>query len=99
MRRGLTRELNNGTAVSYTWLSMIDIGFESFFVQFRRLQNGKVADWRICIDVLALKFEGTFREMLAINGAAFTKCKDGNTSLITLEQMIRLESDDIRILL
>lgn len=94
--RELTRELNNGTAVSYTWLSMVDIRFESFFVQFRRLQNGKVADWRICIDVLALKFEGIFREMLAINSATITKYKDGNTSLITLEQMIRLESDDIK---
>lgn len=94
--REFTRELNNGTAVSYTWLSIVDIGFENFFVQFRRLQNGKVADWRICIDVLALKFEGIFREMLAINGATITKYKDGNTSLITLEQMIRLESDDIK---
>ncbi len=93
--RELTRELNNRTA-SYTWLSMVDIGFESFFVQFRRLQNGKVADWRICIDVLALKFEGILREMLEINGATMTKYKDGNTSLITLEQMIRLESDDIK---
>lgn len=65
-------------------------------MQFHRLQNGKVADWRICIDVLALKFEGIFREMLAINGATITKYKDGNTSLITLEQMIRLESDDIK---
>lgn len=94
--RKLTRELNNGTAVSYTWLSMVDIGFESFFLQFRRLQKGKIADWRICIDFLALKFEGIFREMLAVNGASITKYKDGNTSLITLEQMIRLESVDIK---
>ena len=75
---------------------MVDMGVETYFMQFQRLLKGKSTDWRVCIDVLSVKFEGILRDMLSLNGAVITKFKDGNTSLITLEQMIRLESESIK---
>ena len=83
--------------ISYTWLSMIDVGLENFFVQCNQVFKEKIPDWRICIDVLTPKFEGILRDVLELNGATITKFNNENTSLFTLEYLIRPESSpDIR---
>lgn len=91
----LTKDYN-GTLISYTWLSMIDVGLESFFEQCRRMLNGKSADWRVCIDVLAPKFEGILRDILEMNGANVVNFNSCNTEFYTLERFIRLGSQDMK---
>lgn len=83
-------------SIRYTWLSMIDIGLESFFEQCNKIRKGIRPDWRICIDILAIKFEGILREILECNGANLTILKNGDTKTMTLEDMIRLSNESIR---
>ena len=65
--------------ITDTWLSMIDVGLENFFIQCNQVLEDKTPDWRICIDVLTPKFEGILRNMLDLNGATITKYAE-NTS-------------------
>lgn len=94
---GLERHIDYGDfSIRYTWLSMIDIALESFFEQCNKIRKGIVPDWRICIDILAIKFEGIFREILESNGANLTILENGDTKVVTLENMIRLSSQSIK---
>lgn len=90
------KKINNDDS-PYTWYSFVDIGIKSYFTQCGRLIKGKPQDWRICIDVLTPKFEGILRDILYVNGATITKLKDGNTVLITLEDIIRLKEESVKI--
>lgn len=94
---GLEHQIDHDEfSIRYTWLSMIDIGLESFFKQCNKIRKGIKPDWRICIDILAIKFEGILREILEYNGANLTILKNGDTKTITLEDMIRLSNESIR---
>ena len=93
---------SNGEKNPYTWLSMIDIGLESFFIQCNRVLKEKNPDWRVCIDILTLKFEGILRKILELNGANTTKFENRkpfeitNTSEIPLGQLLYLKNEDIK---
>lgn len=94
---GLERQIDHDEfSIRYTWLSMIDIALESFFEQCNKIRKGIMPDWRICIDILAIKFEGIFREILESNGANLTILENGDTKVVTLENMIRLSSQSIK---
>lgn len=70
--------------------------FREFFNQIKLLLKGKDPDWRICVDILSTKFEGLLRDMVGINGANITKFKDGNTTSIVLEDILRMDKTDIK---
>ena len=91
----LIKEIHS-TKIPYTWLSMVDIGLESFFSQLKILAKGKNPDWRVSIDILTTKFEGILRDMIYLNGANITKLKDGNTTSILLEDILRMDKPDIK---
>ena len=84
----------NGIQITYTWLSMIDIGLEEFFKQIKAVKQGKAPDWRVCVDVLVPKFEGILREILQINGANLTIFKDDGSHTATLEKLIRFDDQN-----
>ena len=84
----------NGIQITYTWLSMIDIGLEEFFKQIKAIKQGKAPDWRVCVDVLVPKFEGILREILQINGANLTIFKDDGSHTATLEKLIRFDDQN-----
>lgn len=96
---GLGSELiksHQGIDITYTWLSMIDIGLESFFNQIKLMLKGKPTDWRICIDILSIKFEGILRDMMGINGANITKISDKKTTSFLLEDILRMSGEDMK---
>lgn len=80
----------NDHELSYTWFDTIDIGVKSFFEQCSLLQRNKQADWRVSIDLLTIKFEGIFRDMVGLAGGAITKVdKNGNTTEMLLDDLLR----------
>ncbi len=79
-----------GIEISYTWLSMIDIGLKSFFDQCNLWMQGKPTDWRFCTEFLSMKFEGILRDIIALNGGTITKIDDkGNTVSFLLDDLLR----------
>ena len=83
----------NGMPFPYTWLSIIEPGLKEYFNQVKALLKGKTPDWRICIDILAVKFEGILREILWLNGANLTIFKGNESQIVTLEHLLRFEHD------
>lgn len=83
----------SGQHIEYSWLSLTDIGLKEFFTQLHRGIDGKMVDWRMCIDFLSIKFEGILRDILQFNGANIIKFSPKETKMVTLEQLLRIDKD------
>ena len=83
----------NGQKLSYTFFNQIDIGLKSFFKECELLIQGKQCDWRVSIDIMALKFEGILRDIIGLQSGVITKVdKDGNTVDLLLDDLLRSEA-------
>lgn len=74
---------------SYTWFDQIDYALRDFFKQTNKYIDGKNADWRCVIDVLPAKFEGLLRDMVKLQGGITTKEKEGKTTEMLLDDLLR----------
>lgn len=84
-----------GKKYEYTWLEQVRFGIESFIKQYNRVIAGKQVNWSQCVDSLSIKFEGILRDMIQINGGVTTKLQNGNTSEITLDEILKMNKSSI----
>lgn len=76
--------------VSASWFSQVDYGLESLMKQYQRFIRGKTTDWRMPIDILAIRFEGIIRDIVADYGGKIIKVgKDNSTSMALLESLLK----------
>lgn len=79
----------NEKSLTYTWLSLVDIGIQSFFEQCKLLQKGKQPDWRFSIEFLSLKFEGILRDIVKELGGAITDMDEQkNTTNVLIDKLL-----------
>lgn len=79
----------NEMSLTYTWLSLVDIGIKSFLEQCNLLQKGKQPDWRFSIEFLSLKFEGILRDIVRQQGGVITEMDEqNNTTNVLLDKLL-----------
>ena len=82
--------LRDNEVVTASWFSQIDYAIKALFQQYQRTLDRKPTDWRIPVDVLAIRFEGILRCIVADQGGTITKIGSrGNTSEALLDALLR----------
>ncbi|WP_295936161.1 DUF4209 domain-containing protein [uncultured Alistipes sp.] len=77
--------------IAYNWFSLVDEGFKDFFKQAKRGIKSKSFNMQLAIETLTLKFEAILRDIVSLLDGVITKVYNGDTSLITLEQLLDSE--------
>jgi hypothetical protein len=81
--------------IKYTWFDRVDYAIKDYFKQFQNELKGKLSDWRLTINTLAIQFEGILRDFIREYSGETTKVKDGKKTVVAemlLDDLIRTES-------